>query len=83
MYKGLFVKLLGCWTVSFDGCERGACMSQMQDQASTVKSRTRDLRWRWRESNPRPKNSIRDLYKFSRPLSSHPGSRRRPRYTRT
>ena len=27
-----------------------------------------DLWWRWRESNPRPRNSIRDLYKHSRPL---------------
>ena len=25
-------------------------------------------RWRWRESNPRPKNSNKDIYKLSRPL---------------
>ena len=45
----------------------------MQNEAGTVKCQPRDLWWRWRESNPRPKSSIRDFYKLSRLLYSRPG----------
>ena len=54
----------------------------MQSEAGIVPCQPRALWWRWRESNPRPKSSTRDIYKLSRllllpgespPTALHPG----------